>query len=67
MALGCHFSDISRLRAIFPDLAVGNSRFRAPAMRGWGYSKQLIQATLLAARPGDFRACPRFFAGIFPV
>jgi len=39
----CHFAVISLLQAIFPDLAAGYSRFRAPAMRGWGYSKQLIQ------------------------
>jgi len=43
MAVGCHFPVISRLRAIFPDLAGGNSRFRAPPMRGFGCSKQLIR------------------------
>src|SRR5271167_4489998 len=36
---GCDFPVISRLRAIFPDLAVGNSRLRAPAMRHCGCSK----------------------------
>ena len=63
----CHFAVISLLQAIFPDLAAGYSRFRAPAMRGWGNSKELIQQRYSQQGQAIFAPARVFFAGIFPV
>jgi len=61
----CHFAVISLLQAIFPDLAAGYSRFRAPVMRGCGYSKQLIQQGY-SQKGQEIFAPAHVFCGNFP-